>query len=54
MNLPWTKNKELLIELAKLRERNSELEALASEQRLVQEELETNKYSPPQCLRNHT
>ncbi|MFH1026427.1 MAG: PAS domain S-box protein [Pseudomonadota bacterium] len=40
MNLPWTNNKELLIELAKLRERNIELEALATEQRLDHEELE--------------
>jgi PAS domain S-box-containing protein len=40
MNLPWTNNKELLIELAKLRERNIELEALANEQRLAREELE--------------
>jgi PAS domain S-box-containing protein len=40
MNLPWTKNKELLIELAKLRERNIELETLVNEQRLAREELE--------------
>ncbi len=40
MNLPLTNNKELLIELVKLRERNIELEALANEQRLAREELE--------------
>jgi len=40
MNLPWRNNKELLIELAKLRERNIELETLANEQRLAREELE--------------
>lgn len=40
MKLPWTINIKLLHEVAKLRERNIELEALTTEQRLAQEELE--------------
>ena len=40
MNLPWTTNKKLLLELAQLRERNNELEELLAEHRVAQEELE--------------
>jgi len=40
MKLPWTTHKELVRELAKLRERNNKLEALMTEQREAQEELE--------------